>query len=209
MSKQPSPDQQPTRPATTDRRVLRSRRVLADALIALILEKGYDDITIKDITDRADVSHATFYRHYKDKDELLALRLQEVISELKTLMHESTYADAERELLFKHVDENAALYLILLTSYSAFKVRKHVEATIAAMVAEKWTAHLEENQPTVPIPILAQHIAASMLAMIEWWLVNDRPYSIQQMAAIYHEVISKPTHELLGAKAYPSHSPSA
>ncbi|MBO0803611.1 MAG: TetR/AcrR family transcriptional regulator [Nocardiopsaceae bacterium] len=55
----------------TDRRVRRTRALLHQALIELILEKGYGRITVQDILDRADVGRSTFYSHYRDKDALL------------------------------------------------------------------------------------------------------------------------------------------
>src|SRR5258706_3540102 len=54
-----------------DKRVRRTQKLLATALIELTLEKGYEAITIRDITDRADIGYATFFRHYHDKDDLL------------------------------------------------------------------------------------------------------------------------------------------
>ena len=48
---------------TQDRRVRRTQNLLAKALIALTLEKGYEAVTIRDITQRADVAYATFFRH--------------------------------------------------------------------------------------------------------------------------------------------------
>src|SRR4029450_490800 len=53
-----------------DRRVRRTRRILGEALVSLVLEKGYDQITVQDILDRADVGRSTFYAHYRDKDAL-------------------------------------------------------------------------------------------------------------------------------------------
>ena len=46
-----------------DRRVQRTRQLLEDALIALILEKGYDKITVQNIVDQANVGRSTFYAH--------------------------------------------------------------------------------------------------------------------------------------------------
>ncbi len=54
----------------TDRRVQRTRQLLHDALISLILQKGYDRITVQDIVDRANVGRSTFYDHFQDKDDL-------------------------------------------------------------------------------------------------------------------------------------------
>ena len=50
-----------------DRRVRRTRRLLAEALVALIIEKEYETISITDITERADLNRATFYLHYGSK----------------------------------------------------------------------------------------------------------------------------------------------
>jgi len=72
----------PDQTESLDRRQQRTRRLLKAALISLILERGYDDLTIQDITDRADVRRATFYLHYATKDELLAQVLAAMFDEL-------------------------------------------------------------------------------------------------------------------------------
>jgi AcrR family transcriptional regulator len=54
-----------------DRRIERTRRTLREALIALILERGWDDISVQDVCNRADVGRSTFYTHFADKEELL------------------------------------------------------------------------------------------------------------------------------------------
>jgi AcrR family transcriptional regulator len=57
--------------ARPDRRVARSRRALKEALTDLILERGYEAVTVQDVIDRADVGRSTFYAHFLDKDDLL------------------------------------------------------------------------------------------------------------------------------------------
>ena len=69
-----------------DRRVRRTRKSLEDALIALTLEKEYEEITIQEITERADVGYRTFFRHYADKDDLLRDVLESTTMELRELM---------------------------------------------------------------------------------------------------------------------------
>lgn len=66
-----------------DRRTNRTRRLLRNALMAAILEKGYDAITIEDITERADLGRTTFYLHYKDKEDLLIESLEAITDELR------------------------------------------------------------------------------------------------------------------------------
>src|SRR6185436_15529305 len=57
-----------------DRRIRRSQLLLQNALLALLKEKRYEDISVQDIIERADVARSTFYVHYVDKDDLLTGR---------------------------------------------------------------------------------------------------------------------------------------
>ncbi|HEV2478378.1 MAG TPA: TetR/AcrR family transcriptional regulator [Puia sp.] len=64
---------QPLNPAPQkeDRRTQKTKKFLADALKELIQEKGYDNVTIQDIIDRANVGRSTFYAHYENKEQLM------------------------------------------------------------------------------------------------------------------------------------------
>ena len=66
-----------------DRRVARTRRTLHEALIRLIKRKGYDALTVQEIIDEADIGRATFYAHYRGKDDLLRGGFERLRSELK------------------------------------------------------------------------------------------------------------------------------
>src|SRR6266849_6503360 len=104
-----------------DRRVRRTQHLLARALIALTLEKGYEAVTIRDITERADIGYATFFRHYHDKDELLEDVLDVVHAELVDLLCPVTPgADpaAIGVLLFRHVQEQSEVVRVLLGSHT-------------------------------------------------------------------------------------------
>jgi AcrR family transcriptional regulator len=178
---------------TTDRRVRKTRQQLGDALVFLILEKGYDAITIKDITDRADVAHATFYRHYRDKDELLARKLEEVVQEIEALTRDPSLQDAEGYLIFKHALENGPLYRILLSSPGTTRVRKRIQETIATNVLRTCKPLRSARRGIIPPQAAANHIAGSMLLLIEWWLDQSMPYPPHQMAKIYQQLITGAT----------------
>ena len=66
----------------TDRRSRRTQQLIADAFVGLMLEKRYDDITVQDILDRADVGRSTFYAHFTDKENLLLRQLERVLHDL-------------------------------------------------------------------------------------------------------------------------------
>src|ERR1700689_2620367 len=70
------------RPDDADRRVRRTERALREAFVALVNERGYDKISVEDITERADVARATFYAHYAGKDELLTSVFSELVNDV-------------------------------------------------------------------------------------------------------------------------------
>lgn len=184
-----------------DRRVKRTHQLLGDALIDLILEKGYDAVTIRDITERADVAYVTFFRHYDDKSELLTKRLQELLEELDEITHEDNRA-TEGLLIFRHVQQNAPLYRIVLTSAGAYEVRKRLRCFLTDHLMACCEPFKNPNQPTPP-EVAANHFAAGLLSLIEWWLENDMPYPPERMAQIYEHLILAPVHAVPVARDAP------
>src|SRR5262245_16055284 len=108
-----------------DRRVKRTEKLLMDSLISLSLQKGYDNVTIKDITDHADIAYSTFFRHYPDKPALLAALVGEAVDTLRDLL--GYQSDEEKgKMLFEHVEANEALYRVIFSSPSASHVLQGV-----------------------------------------------------------------------------------
>lgn len=124
-------------PMKVDPRIRRTRRALREALVTLILKKDFSSITIKEITERAEVAYITFYRHYETLDQLLMEVLDEGLVELltriTTLAKQSDTSDLETEgrLIFEYIGQKADLFRILFKSQSVAKVRKKIVRDIA------------------------------------------------------------------------------
>ena len=186
-----------------DRRVRRTKKSLEDALIALTLEKEYDEITIQEITERADVGYRTFFRHYSDKDELLKDVLGTTMMELRELMTPPSpeilvdpnfkAADfKEGVILFRHVQEHCDLYRVLLRSertfiesVMAFAIQG-MEANLGSLVA-----------PDISIEIMANHMAWATLALVRWWLDSDMLYSPEVMGEYSFRLVVQPIREMI------------
>ena len=67
-----------------DRRIQKTRDLLHRSLAALIHEKPYDSISVKEILDRANVGRSTFYTHFSDKDELLVSSIHDLLRSIQT-----------------------------------------------------------------------------------------------------------------------------
>ena len=97
---------------TEDRRIQRTRAMLLSALLDLIVERGYEEVSVQDIVDRANVGRSTFYKHFLDKRELLLTGiagLQELLTE--QMATPNTQAAPSKRLLFslplfRHVQGN-------------------------------------------------------------------------------------------------------
>jgi len=180
--------------AKTDPRVRRTRRILRDALVSLILEKDYASISIKEVTDRAEVAYITFFRHYNGTDELLmeALddRLAELIRRIEALAikSEDPAIETEGKLIFEYINQNSDLFQILLKSQSAVRIRKSVVKNISMMFQNSCAA-LRRSRSQIPANVAGNHIATSLLALIEWWLENKMSPSAVQMGKIYKALI--------------------
>jgi len=166
-----------------DRRIRRTRRQLHGALHRLIKKQAYDTITVSDIVEEADISRATFYLHYKDKDELLIHSLQSVSEKLiDTLKTDTTSTDLESitNHIFAHVQDNRHLYQALQNSYRAsFVIQHQVER-----LAEVFQIHLTSTSSSDPTTVdrQAHQLAGALYGLILWWLKHDLDPSAEVMA---------------------------
>ncbi len=183
-----------------DRRVLRTRRLLKKALIELTDDKEYEEITIRDITDHADIGYATFFRHYDGKDDLMLEIFTETIDEIESLLvsHGDRYFEQEGYLLFEHVSENQALYRSILDSQNfTRKFRDHTKKMVQLHIE----GHIEHvASPSFPVEIAAQHMVSSLIGLIDWWLANDLVFPIERMAMIYERLIIQGTWHAMDAE---------
>jgi AcrR family transcriptional regulator len=181
---------------TQDRRVKRTQSALAKALMTLTLEKGYDAITIRDITERADIGYATFFRHYADKDALLQDAVDVILEEMIELLDPAT-ADSDPEGLgtkiFVYVREHSEVCRVLLSSWGKTTL-------LERLLPKAVTSALETRPPlpdsVVPPEIAAYHLVSSAISLIDWWLNHDMPYPPERMGLIYADLIVRPTNAI-------------
>lgn len=183
--------EQTTMTDTLDRRVRRSRRLLADALLELIVEKGYEAVTVQEIADRADLNRATFYLHFDGKEELLVTGLEERFDELVATMNRVATGEPVWEnpahdlLLFRHVADNAAVYKALIGDRGLGWVMHRVIGYIAREVERELTQDVPLGiEVDAPLPVIAHFTAGALFGLISWWLANNLPYSPEEMARI-------------------------
>ena len=213
------------KPKINDRRVERTCKALKQALYELLEEKSFDQVTVEEITDRANLGRATFYLHYKDKEDLL---LEDVIELVDQMVEETTGMPWLRwrensegtnsmtirpipmVMVFQHVAENANYYRIILRGQSMHSVSGRLRAIIIKAIKDVGMARSQEGSlagepqdrlkggTQVPLDVIANYYAGSVIGLVTWWLENDMPYSAVQMAGYFQKLFFPGLMQVLG-----------
>ena len=178
----------------TDRRSQRTQRLLHEALMTLMQEKRYDDITVQDIIDQADVGRSTFYAHYQDKEDLVTSGLIRLMDILSQMLARSPAAGGLRLLpareLFEHVRENQHLFKALARGRGLeLFIEKGQEYWSRKIAADLQAKLPEGQQPAVPVQVIAHFVAGTLITMLSWWLENKMPYSPEKMGEMVEKLV--------------------
>jgi AcrR family transcriptional regulator len=175
-----------------DLRVIKTKRALREAFIHLLLEKDYDAISIKEIAAKAESARVTFYRHYKNKEELLVDCLRVTFEELKARIKPASRLSLEdvqkgylpMQILFEHIAAEEMLYRILFSNRGPQVVIGLLRKFLADRVKIQLMDQFPADQLQAPLDIIAYHFASAQIGLAGWWLENDMPYSPEYMAQI-------------------------
>jgi AcrR family transcriptional regulator len=152
-----------------DVRVRRTRTLLREALVELIEDRGFDRVTVGDLTARAMVSRAAFYRNYRDKYALVEQIFDEAMAEMTASDEGDTRSPGRRWADFlAHIDSYHRLYGALLGRKGSAWFADRMRAALAAMSSE----HLPGRDADALIPSV---VSAMFVQSITWWLEHDRP----------------------------------
>lgn len=180
-----------------DRRIERTRQLLRDALMELIVQRGYESVTVQDITDHANVARTTFYLHFRDKDDLLFSTMRDIYQDLMIRMTTprpdsimGIKVDLNSAADFEHVQQYADFYKIMLSEKGSMVFLMRVQALLAEMCRDQLLAPMIANggQLTLPIDLAANHLAWGMIGTFHWWLQTGMAHSPLEMARMELEL---------------------
>ena len=182
-----------------DRRRERTFQMLSKALLELLKERDYSNITIQDVVDKADVSRATFYLHFKDKDELLFKSMERIYDELSSnypLLNRNAFANqtythsVEDAHDFHHVAANADFYRAMLSAHGSPQFIGMVRAYLEKVLRDQILKPLAptDGEPEVPLDFMAAYMAGAEIGVINWWLDNNMPVSPGEISGMLNQM---------------------
>lgn len=170
----------------TDPRQVRSAAALRQALLDLLTEKAFDQITVREICARAGVHNATFFRHHADKEALLNHVAQDEIDRLVAISFAHGYSHEGYVALCDYVAAHRTLWRALLTGGAGGAMREELMQLSMALAAE-----FTEDYPSwLPQELSVICSTTLIVETLSWWLKQDEDvHSTEEVAAILYELV--------------------
>lgn len=166
-----------------DRRILKSQEAIKKAFTELISEKSFDDITIQDIADRANVNRGTIYLHYKDKFDILDKIIEEHIDKLRDLCHsasEMTFKEGNF-VWYEYFENNYLFFSTMLASKGTPYFRNRFHELVVEGLKGEVDITKGKNQG-LSEDVILQFFGAAIVGTVEWWFKNGMPLPAHVMA---------------------------
>ena len=179
--------------APPDRRVRRTRKLLHDAFISLVIEKGYEKTTIQDILDRADVGRSTFYVHYRDKEALLTANFDAMHEQLERELDKIAATGPvdvalPAALLFEHAYRNQRMYRAMCGRQGGALVQRHLRRLIGDALRKRLRPQLQQVDAEVPADVAAEFYTSAALGLLVWWIDKDFCGDDAWMTGLYRKL---------------------
>jgi len=177
----------------TDRRVVRTRDLLGDALVALMQEKPFESITVQDVLDRAGVGRSTFYTHYEDKNDLFLSDAAEFFEAMSTAL--SKHGDKSDRVapvceFFAHVAEQRQFHDALVASGKIQDLWEMGQEYFARGIEQRLAELPGVPAMAPPRPAaLARAFAGALFSLLSWWIQSGQAMSAAQMDELFHGMV--------------------
>jgi AcrR family transcriptional regulator len=175
-----------------DPRVRRTRDRLGDAMVELLVEKPFDDITVQNVLKRAGVSRSTFYTHYRDKNDLFLSDAEDFFEAMATAL--SRFGDKSERIapvqeLAAHIAEVRPFYNALVESGRMHDVMELGQGHFARGIEQR----LNEIPRARMLPsdrrgAVAHGLAGSLFSLLSWWVQHGMPLSPEEMDKLFHRL---------------------
>lgn len=184
-------EMKPSRPPRSDRRVQRSRARLHQALVALILERGWDRVSVQEVCARAGVGRSTFYVHFADKEDLLIGGLDDVRDALRRQCRPGTPPFGFLRGLMAHADESRRMFRAVIGKKSGLAVQRRFRQVVLELVGEDLAA-MGVAEPRRQLT--ERYLAGALVEILMWWIDGRHSMSASQVADAFLQLSASVVH---------------
>lgn len=197
---------QPTLDKKSDRRVERTRDLLLNALVSLLMERGYEKLTIQNLLDRAGVGRATFYAHFQSKEDLLTCSIGRMRAGLTGQWNtaatiEGTAAERLSFTLafFQHLQSHRRIYHATIGRESEWTVEQHMQRMLRELVREDLDRHHKGRASAAALDLAVRYVVGALWAIVVWWMESKKPLPPEEVNRIFQRLTFPGLDATIGA----------
>jgi AcrR family transcriptional regulator len=179
-----------------DRRVRRTQQSLYSALVRLIVEKGYEAVTVNDILERANVGRSTFYSHHSGKESLLLSGIQRLREDLVRREVADTSGPisprpplAFSRALFEHVQHHRALYRALGVEGSSVVLARIRGVLTEVVRADLVLTKRADSTRKISRSATIHAVVDAMISIIQWWVEMNPRLAPSDVDAVFRSLL--------------------
>jgi AcrR family transcriptional regulator len=183
-----------------DRRVQKTQKLLRDALVSLIHERGYDSIVVKEILDRANVGRSTFYTHFRDKDELLVSGIHEMLRSVRSAEPPSPTKSYERIIrfslpIFEYVHQRRLTGEAKMGARGPVMLHEHLQKVLAELLTDEVRQDFQARRKPlgqIPQDLLVQYVTSTFILVLNWWVESRSSLTANEVNDLFRALV-RPT----------------
>ena len=180
-----------------DRRQQKTRKAIFDALGKLLESRRFENITVQEIIDTANIGRSTFYAHFETKDDLLKAMCTDIFHHIFTdklpqeADHDFSAGSQNLELklvhILYHLRENKGNLRGILGGESGELFMRFLKQYLRDL----FSRYRSEFNSSIPEDFLLHHLSGSFAEAIKWWMIEDTKHSPEEVASFYMTMIGK------------------
>ena len=182
-----------------DRRQRKTREAIFAAFTLLLSKKDFNQITVGEIIERADVGRATFYSHFETKDFLLKELCEELFCHLFDTENNDGHShkhifecDSNEHVflhLFQHIKNNDNNVLTLLSSQNNELFLRYFKNGINKLTESHISMFNEKKKESLPDGFWRNHVSSTFISTLKWWIDNGMKESPEEITAYFFGVV--------------------
>ncbi|MGX7063919.1 TetR/AcrR family transcriptional regulator [Enterococcus cecorum] len=192
-----------------DLRTKRTRKMILEAFINLVEEKGYEHVTVSDIASQAMINRATFYAHFKDKQDVYDYIFKEAVTQFMIVLAPVQLGRTNQLQLhaieqiithiFEKIQENRVFFKTVLNAHGNEQLRKQISQILRSTYANIFEqVEIREKDFIVPIDFIIEYMSSTFMASLHWWINQEISFSPKQMAQLIIKLVGSNHLKVLG-----------
>ncbi|WP_071131103.1 TetR/AcrR family transcriptional regulator [Enterococcus timonensis] len=185
----------------TDLRKIRTKKMIIDAFLELVEEKGMETVTIQEIADKAMINRATFYAHFTDKQDLYDSILEFASNAFTSVIQEDQLIHG-RTIKLKHIEnlltniyitvkKNQRFFITLTDGYANEFLRQKLADLLYVKYHDIFDSlRITENNLEVPLDFIIEYMTAIFMGTLHWWLTADSQMTPDALARLVIKLVA-------------------